>query len=147
MPLNSDSDFTLRPFASNFHTTCSFFVETQCLHVFLRQRCTCLLQNIEWIVDNTQPAQSQGFTIDPLKGSVDIDSTKDLVFTWNPPENYDVSFLVIVTQCDVCIELKLLFGHSAHPSILNIHGSQTPCTSLIKVTDPSGPNVAINVWN
>ncbi|XP_078491264.1 cilia- and flagella-associated protein 74-like [Ciona intestinalis] len=46
-------------------------------------------KNGEWSVDNIQSAQNAGFSIEPLKSTVDADSTKPIQFTWTPPENHD----------------------------------------------------------
>nr|CAB3230261.1 uncharacterized protein KIAA1751 homolog [Phallusia mammillata] len=60
-------------------------------------------KNGEWIVDNVQPAQGKGFVAEPLKASVDVDSTKELTFTWNPPENHDPS---VPVETAVLLTLK-----------------------------------------
>ncbi|CAK8682360.1 unnamed protein product [Clavelina lepadiformis] len=43
----------------------------------------------EWIVENAQTAQSKGFSIEPMKSSVEVGSSKPITFTWTPPSDHD----------------------------------------------------------
>lgn len=49
-----------------------------------------VFQSGEWIVENAQTAQSKGFSIEPMKSSVEVGSSKPITFTWTPPSDHDV---------------------------------------------------------
>ena len=64
-----------------------------------------LLKASEWSVEQANLIAGKGFSVDPLKSTVESDSSKPLTFTWTPPEDYDVCRTVYFI---VCVLLKLL---------------------------------------
>ncbi|CAK8684978.1 unnamed protein product [Clavelina lepadiformis] len=47
----------------------------------------------EWIVENAQ----KGFSIEPMKSSVEVGSSKPITFTWTPPSDHDPNVLLLTS--------------------------------------------------
>uniref|UniRef100_H2YXP4 Uncharacterized protein n=1 Tax=Ciona savignyi TaxID=51511 RepID=H2YXP4_CIOSA len=81
----------------------------------LRSNAFAARKNGEWLVDNLQTAHSKGFAIEPLKSTVDVDSSKPLVFTWTPPENHDpnvpvMTSVLLTLKGDVTLNFNVILS-------------------------------------
>nr|XP_039273717.1 cilia- and flagella-associated protein 74-like isoform X2 [Styela clava] len=79
----------------------------------LRTNAFVAKKNGEWIFENLQHAQSLGFVVDPPKGVVDVDGTKTVDITWNPPEGHNPkepveSSITLTLKADVPLTYNVL---------------------------------------
>lgn len=64
-------------------------IELGCIKSSTQTKKSC-----DFVIENTKDANEKGFTIDPLKGGVDIGARRDLSFKWTIPPQYDPGHLI-----------------------------------------------------
>ena len=83
-------------------------VELGCIRTAAQLKKSC-----DYSVENSKEAKDLGFTVEPLKGGVDIGTNKFLVFLWEPvstfdPEQIAKASLQIVVRGDTLVTYNVM---------------------------------------